>query len=115
VAPIDSYAYCLLQKYRWDLTSQVRTIARTPRTPIPPLVAANPASSTLRAAFLEADRITGIAPLMADLLLERFVVPDPDTYDALRLNGETALQFWQEHAFAAAVHPVFQPALHFAS
>ena len=24
VAPIDSYAYCLLQKYRPDLTSQLR-------------------------------------------------------------------------------------------
>ena len=42
VAPIDSYAYSLLQKYRRDLTSQLRTIARTPRTPIPPLVASTP-------------------------------------------------------------------------
>src|SRR3979490_52997 len=29
VAPIDSYAYCLLQKYRGDLTSQLRIIGRT--------------------------------------------------------------------------------------
>ncbi len=115
VAPIDSYAYCLLQKYRWDLTSQVRPVARTPRTPIPPLVASSPASSTLRAAFLEADRITGIAPLMADLLLERFVLPEPGTYDALRLNFATSLHYWREHAFAAAVHPAFQSTLHFAS
>src|SRR3979409_1155456 len=42
VAPIDSYAFCLLQKYRWDLTSQLRTVARTARTPIPPLVASGP-------------------------------------------------------------------------
>ena len=116
VAPIDSYAYCLLQKYRWDLTSQVRTIARTPRTPIPPLVASHPASSTLREAFLEADRITGIAPLMADLLLERFVLPDPDTYDALRLNFEASTQYWREHALAALVHPAFRFArAHFAT
>jgi ABC-type phosphate/phosphonate transport system substrate-binding protein len=115
VAPIDSYAYCLLQRYRWDLASQVRTVARTPRTPIPPLVASTPGSSILRAAFLEADRITGIGPLMADLLLERFVLPDPDTYDALRLNRQTSLHYWREHAFAAAVHPAFQSALHFAS
>lgn len=115
VAPIDSYAYYLLQRYRWDLTSQVRTVARTPRTPIPPLVASRPGSSVLRAAFLEADRITGIAPLMADLLLERFVMPDPDTYDALRLNRAASLHYWREHALAAVVHPAFQSALHFAS
>ncbi len=47
VAPIDSYAYCLLQKYRRDLTSQLRVIARTPRTPIPPLVAAGPGLAKL--------------------------------------------------------------------
>src|SRR5882724_11130665 len=35
VAPIDSYAYCLLQRYRRDLTSRVRIIARTTRPPIP--------------------------------------------------------------------------------
>ncbi len=47
VAPVDSYAYCLLQKYRRDLTSQLRTIARTPRTPIPPLVASTPGLAKL--------------------------------------------------------------------
>ena len=47
VAPIDSYAYCLLQKYRRDLTSQLRSIARTPRTPIPPLVASRPGFEAL--------------------------------------------------------------------
>ncbi len=79
VAPIDAYAFYLLQKYRRDLTSQVRSVARTPRTPIPPLVASPPGLASLRAAFLEADRRADIAPLMADLLLERFVQPDPGT------------------------------------
>ena len=107
LAPIDSYAYCLLQRYRWDLTSQVRIIARTPRTPIPPLVASQPGLSSLRQAFLEADQIADAAPLMADLLLERFVQPDPATYDALRLNFEAATGYWREHALAAVVHPGF--------
>jgi hypothetical protein len=105
VAPIDSYAYCLLQKYRWDLTSQLRNVARTPRTPIPPLVASVPGMAALRAAFLDAHRIAGIAPLRADLLLERFVHPDPGVYDALRLNFEAASQYWSEHPLAARVHP----------
>ncbi|HME40498.1 MAG TPA: PhnD/SsuA/transferrin family substrate-binding protein [Steroidobacteraceae bacterium] len=107
VAPIDSYAFCLLQKYRWDLTSQVRVIARTPRTPIPPLVASGGGLQTLQTAFLEAHRSPALAPLMAGLLLERFVLPDPDSYDALRVNYETATQYWREHRLAATGHPAF--------
>jgi hypothetical protein len=107
VAPIDSYAYCLLQKYRRDLTSQLRVIARTPRTPIPPLVASTGGFEALQRTFLEADRIAAIAPLMQGLLLERFVRPDPRSYDALRLNFETATRYWREHALAATVHPAF--------
>jgi ABC-type phosphate/phosphonate transport system substrate-binding protein len=107
VAPVDSYAYCLLQKYRRDLTSQLRTIARTPRTPIPPLVSSAPGLSRLQAAFLEADQIPDAAPLMAELLLERFVRPDPASYDALRLNFESASRYWREHALASVIHPAF--------
>src|SRR5882724_2095296 len=107
VAPIDSYAYCLLQKYRGDLTSRLRIIGRTARTPIPPLVASRPGFDALQAAFLEAHRIITILPLMEGLLLERFVRPDPVSYDALRLNFETASRYWRAHPLAAAVHPAF--------
>jgi ABC-type phosphate/phosphonate transport system substrate-binding protein len=107
VAPIDSYAYCLLQKYRWDLTSQLRSIARTPRTPIPPLVASRGGLESLQASFLEADRIAAMAPLMDGLLLEKFVRPDPDSYDALRSNFQTATRYWHDHSLAARVHPAF--------
>jgi len=107
VAPIDSYAYRLLQKYRWDLTSQLRVVARTVRTPIPPLVASVAGLEPLREAFLEAHEIASMQPLMAGLLLERFVNADPDSYDALRLNFDTAMRYWHEHALAATVHPAF--------
>lgn len=107
VAPIDSYAYCLLQKYRWDLTSQLRIIGRTAPTPIPPLVASRPGFGALQAAFLDAHRIAAMAPLMAGLLLDRFVYPDPASYDALRLNFETASRYWRAHPLAATVHPAF--------
>jgi hypothetical protein len=100
----------LLEKYRRDLTSQLRTIARTARTPIPPLVASPPGSSKLQAAFLEAERIPGVAPLMAGLLLERFVRPDPNVYDALRLRFETATGYWRQHALAALIDPAFAAA-----
>jgi ABC-type phosphate/phosphonate transport system substrate-binding protein len=107
VAPIDSYAYCLLQKYRRDLTSRLRIIASTTRTPIPPLVASTAGFEALQAAFLEADQIAAIAPLMQGLLLKRFVRPDAQSYDALRLNYETATRHWREHRLATAVHPAF--------
>jgi ABC-type phosphate/phosphonate transport system substrate-binding protein len=107
VAPIDSYAYRLLQKYRWDLTSRLRIVARTARTPIPALVASVDGLGALQAAFLEADQIAAIAPQMQGLLLERFVLPDPDSYDALRLNFEAATRYWREHRLAATVHPAF--------
>jgi ABC transporter, phosphonate, periplasmic substrate-binding protein len=107
VAPIDSYAYCLLKKYRGDLVSQLRVVGRTARTPIPVLVASNGGFGRLQAAFLEAHEMSSIKDIMADLLLERFVRPDPGAYDALRLNSETATQYWRDHALAAKVHPAF--------
>lgn len=107
VAPIDSYAYALLRKYRPDLTFQLRSVGRTAPTPIPPLVASQAGFDRLRAAFLEAHEISTIQPLMADLLLQRFVRPDPGSYDALRSNYEKAIQYWRERPLAARVHPAF--------
>ncbi len=85
----------------------MRSVARTPRTPIPPLVASQRGFEALAAAFLEAHRNASIAPLMSELLLERFVRPDPASYDALRLNAEASTLYWREHALAAAIHPAF--------
>lgn len=107
VAPIDAYAYCLLQKYRPELTSQLRIVARTQHMPIPPLVASGGGFEKLQAAFLEAHEIASMQPLLAGLLLKRFVRPDADSYDALRLNFEAATRYWREHPLAAAVHPAF--------
>jgi ABC-type phosphate/phosphonate transport system substrate-binding protein len=107
IAPIDSYAFCLLQKYRPELTSQLRIVGRTMRTPIPALVASQPGLERLQAAFLEAHQIAAIAPLMAALLLERFVRPDPASYDALRVNSEAAHRYWRSHPLATGIHPAF--------
>jgi ABC-type phosphate/phosphonate transport system substrate-binding protein len=108
VAPIDAYAYSLLRRFRWDLTSRIRVVARTARTPNPPLVASSGGFEGLRAAFLEAHEIDAMKPLMADLLLERFVYPDPNSYDALQTNSEAAGGYWKEHRFAARAHPAFE-------
>ncbi len=44
---------------------------------------------------------------MERLLLERFVLPDPASYDVLRLRFDVATQYWREHSLAAVVHPTF--------
>jgi len=107
VAPIDAYAYRLLQKYRGDLTSKLRTVALTARTPIPPLVASIEGVTGLRAAFTAAHRDPALKVLLAGLELSHFVTPDPRDYDALRIRFESATAYWREHPLAEIVHPAF--------
>jgi ABC-type phosphate/phosphonate transport system substrate-binding protein len=107
VAPVDSYAFCLLQRYRPDLTAKLRVVARTAHTPIPPIVASNPGLDSLQAALLEAHHIASIQPLMATLMLQSFVHPDPASYDVLQLRSDVARQYWRQHPLATVVHPAF--------
>jgi ABC-type phosphate/phosphonate transport system substrate-binding protein len=124
VAPVDAFAFQLLKKYRSDLTAQVRSIARTAKTPIPPLVASMPLVTPpplmarapltppsglhrLRSGFTDAHRNTALHSVMAGLLLDRFVAPEPSGYDALRLNFEATRAFWLQHSLAEIVHPAF--------
>jgi ABC-type phosphate/phosphonate transport system substrate-binding protein len=113
VAPIDAYAYRLLQKHRGDLTSKLRTVACTARTPIPPLVASIALESSvegaqgLRDAFTAAHRDPALKVLLDGLELSHFVTPDPRDYDALRISFESAMAYWRKHALAEIVHPAF--------
>jgi ABC-type phosphate/phosphonate transport system substrate-binding protein len=107
VAPIDAYAYRLLQKHRGDLTSKLRTVACTARTPIPPLVASIEEAKGLRAAFTAAHRDPTLKVLLAALELSHFVTPDPRDYDALRISFESATAYWRKHSLAKIVHPAF--------
>jgi ABC-type phosphate/phosphonate transport system substrate-binding protein len=113
VAPIDAYAYRLLQKHRGDLTSKLRTVALTARTPIPPLVASIALEASvegaqgLRAAFTAAHRDPALKVLLAGLELSHFVTPDPRDYDALRISFESATAYWRKHSLAEIVHPAF--------
>lgn len=112
IAPIDSYAFALLTRYRPDLTSQLRVIARTAPTPIPAFVASPGALSTgglesLQSAFLGAHENPLTRELMGRLLLQRFEHPDPASYDVLRDNFETATRYWSTHPLAAHTHPAF--------
>jgi ABC-type phosphate/phosphonate transport system substrate-binding protein len=113
VAPIDAYAYRLLQKHRGDLTSKLRIVARTARTPIPPLVASIALEASivgaqgLQAAFTAAHRDPARTALLAGLELSHFVTPHPRDYAALRIGFESATAYWREHPLAEIVHPAF--------
>jgi ABC-type phosphate/phosphonate transport system substrate-binding protein len=109
VAPVDSYAFSLLQRYRPELTSQLRIVGETTPMPIPPLVASQPGLEALESAFLDADRHAGTQGLMAQLLLQRFVHPDAASYEVLRQSFETAMRYWRERPLAALTHPAFAP------
>ncbi len=111
IAPIDSYAFRLLQRHQPALTGAVRVVGRTARTPIPLLVASPPGNEALRSAFLQAHREPASASLMGELLLHRFVQPDPASYDILRERAAAARHQWMAHRFAAVVHPDFQALL----
>ena len=61
----------------------------------------------LQSALIEAHQLPAARSPMKALLLERFVRPDPASYDELRAGFETAARFWREHSFAAAVPAAF--------
>jgi ABC-type phosphate/phosphonate transport system substrate-binding protein len=107
VAPIDSFAFSLAEKYIPDLTAKLRVIGRTQSTPIPPLVSSLPVHPALESAFLEAHTKPSMASLMAKLQISRFVRPDPDGYDVLKRRFDAALTFWHQQPFATSVHPAF--------
>jgi ABC-type phosphate/phosphonate transport system substrate-binding protein len=107
VAPIDSYAFTLLEQYRPDLTSGVRSVGRTAPTPIPPLVASQPVDPRLRTGFEDAHRDPALRSLMQGLALRRFAAPDPADYAVLADRCAVASQFWGARKLAARIHPAF--------
>jgi ABC-type phosphate/phosphonate transport system substrate-binding protein len=107
VAPVDSFAFALARKYVPELTSQLKVVARTVSTPIPPLVASQPVPPSLESAFLEAHNNAAMASLMANVQVARFVRPDPEAYDVLKRGFDAAITFWRQHPFACSVHPAF--------
>jgi hypothetical protein len=56
---------------------------------------------------MEAHTNASIAPLMADLQLQRFVRPDLDAYDVLKRRFDATMTYWHQHPFAESVHGDF--------
>jgi ABC-type phosphate/phosphonate transport system substrate-binding protein len=112
IAPIDSYAFALMRRYRPDLTSRLRIVAQTAPTPIPAFVASPDALppgglESLQSAFLVAHENPLTRELMRRLLLLRFERPPPASYDSLRDNYTAATKYWNNHPLAKVAHPAF--------
>src|SRR5439155_25886711 len=88
VGPLDGYVFDLIRAGDPAFASQVRVVASTDPTPMPPLVAT--ASLTqkqigaLRDAFLKLHNERALHEARRALLVERFVVPDLSVYDETR-------------------------------
>lgn len=108
VAPLDSYAFALLQKHAPDLTAQVRVVKSTVPTAIPALVASGAASPAIAGALLAAADNPAARALMEPLLLDRFVVPATEPYDTLYVQFEAMTAFWRTHPLATTIHPAFE-------
>jgi ABC-type phosphate/phosphonate transport system substrate-binding protein len=94
VGPLDSYAHDLLRRYDPALAARLRTIASTPPTPIPPLVATSTIDTEvarrLREALCAVGAADEIASLRDDLLIEGFVAADARAYAPLLAESEEA-------------------------
>lgn len=88
VGPLDSYVHDLLKHSDPAFASQVRVIATTDPTPMPPLIATAPIADEsierMRKAFLSVHEQASLAAARETLLLERFVIPAPAVYGIQR-------------------------------
>jgi ABC-type phosphate/phosphonate transport system substrate-binding protein len=88
VGPLDSYSHDLLIHLEPDYALQVRTIACTEITPIPPFVSTaqlDPGTlARLRQAFAEVGSAPALTQVRACLMLTGFEFPSPADYAPLR-------------------------------
>ena len=92
VGPLDGYVFDLLRAGDPQFASQVRVIAVTDPTPMPPLVSTAFLKETqvekLRHAFLRVHEERSLDTSRKAILVERFVVPDLSVYDETKRRAE---------------------------
>jgi ABC-type phosphate/phosphonate transport system substrate-binding protein len=92
VGPLDGYVFDLVRSGDAAFASQVRVIAVTDPTPMPPLVAtasiAKEEVDRLRSAFSRVHEERSLDEARNTLLIERFVVPQLQVYDETRRRAE---------------------------
>ena len=105
VAPIDSWALALMRRHAPELTAQIRIVASTEPTPIPLLICSEGNGRLLNGVFDAAHEDPALKSVMEELLIERFVRPQPDAYFILKQRFETARKFWQRQPLAETTAP----------
>ena len=91
VGPLDGYAWDLIRAGDPAFAAQVRVIASTDPTPMPPLVSTGlnaDQARRLRSAFLSLHEQAPLDAAREALLLERFVVPELSTYDETKRRAQ---------------------------
>lgn len=87
VGPLDSYYHDLLKHSEPTYAAQVRVVASTRGTPIPPFIATAALTADelrrLRATLATVAEAPELTALRESLLLAGFAVPDPADYDVL--------------------------------
>ncbi|MEP7083914.1 MAG: PhnD/SsuA/transferrin family substrate-binding protein [Betaproteobacteria bacterium] len=95
VGPLDSYSHDLLRHLEPDYAQQVRIVASSAATPMPPFVATadldDDAIELLRTAFRAAAQHDDLAGTRAQLLLAGFAFPQPADYVPLRQRRDALI------------------------
>ena len=90
--PLDSYWHDLLRRYDAATAAQLRTIARTPMTPVPPVVTSATTPAPIRERLIAALERVGsdatLAPLREALLITGFVRAPAGDYFQLAQNAQ---------------------------
>ena len=96
VGPLDGYVFDLIRSGDPQFASQVRVIAVTDPTPMPPLVATasltKEQTEKLRGAFLAVHGEKSLDEARTTLLIDRFVVPELKAYDETKRRAERVEQ-----------------------
>jgi ABC-type phosphate/phosphonate transport system substrate-binding protein len=92
IGPLDGYVWDLIRAGDPAFAAQVRVIASTDPTPMPPLIATAPLAlekiQALRNAFSRVHEEKSLDRARKALLVERFVVPDLKVYGETRRRAE---------------------------
>ena len=92
VGPLDGYVFDLIRAGDPAFAAQVRVVASTDPTPMPPLIATAPLKKEeidgIRKAFLQMHEERSLDEARKALLVERFVVPEITVYDETRRRAE---------------------------
>ena len=95
VGPLDGYVFDLIRSGDPEFAAQVRVIAVSDPTPMPPLVATADLGSKLqplREAFLAVNRENSLDDARKTLLIDHFVVPELRVYDETKRRAERVEQ-----------------------